>query len=58
MPDVLGVMKGTGRFIAIEVKRPGGKPEPHQQQRIDHFKAIGAISGYCWSAESALALLP
>lgn len=57
MPDVLGVLKG-GRFFAIEVKRPGGKPEPHQQQRIDHFKQLGAISGYCWSAESALALLP
>ena len=58
MPDVLGVLKGSGRFLAIEVKRPGGKPDPHQQQRIDHFKQIGAISGYCWSVESALALIP
>lgn len=57
MPDVLGVLKG-GRMFAIEVKRPGGKPDPRQQGRIDHFNAIGAVSGYCWSAESALALLP
>lgn len=58
MPDVLGILKGSGRLIAIEVKRLGGKPEPHQQKLIDHFKSIGAVSGYCWSAESALALLP
>lgn len=57
MPDVLGVLRG-GKFFAIEVKRPGGEPKPHQQKRIDHFKAIGAISGYCWSVETALALLP
>lgn len=57
MPDILGVLKG-GKFFAIECKRPGGKPEPHQQAIIDRFRLIGAISGYCWSAESALALLP
>lgn len=47
-----------GRFAEIEVKRPGGKPEPHQAERIAAIKANGGIAGYCWSAESALALLP
>ncbi len=57
MPDVLGILTG-GRFFAIEVKRPGRKPEPHQEARLEHFRKCGAIAGHCWSAESALALLP
>lgn len=58
MPDVLGVLVGTGTFFAIEVKRPGGKPDAHQEERLEHFRRCGAIAGYCWSSESALALLP
>lgn len=57
MPDVLGILNG-GRFFGIEVKRPGREPDPRQAERIAHFKAIGAVSGYCWSVESALAILP
>lgn len=47
-----------GKFAEIEVKRPGGKPEPHQAERIAAIVANGGIAGYATSAEEALALLP
>ncbi len=55
--DLTVYLKG-GKFAEIEVKRPGGKPKPHQAARIAEIRAKGGIAGYCWSAESALALLP
>lgn len=55
--DTSGMLKG-GRYFEIECKRQGEKPDPRQQERIDRIRAGGGISGYCWSAESALALLP
>ena len=55
--DITGFLQG-GRYFEIECKRPGGKPDPRQAERIATIKANGGISGYCWSAESALALLP
>jgi len=54
----LTVYLRNGRYIEIEVKRPGGKPKPHQAERIAEIRAKGGMAGYCWSAESALALLP
>jgi hypothetical protein len=54
----LTVYLRSGKFAEIEVKRPGGKPKPHQAARIADIRAKGGIAGYCWSAESALALLP
>ena len=47
-----------GRYLECEVKRPGGKPNPKQASRIEAIRAAGGLAGYCWSAESALALLP
>jgi len=55
--DISGMLRG-GAYFEIEVKRPGAKPEPHQLERIERVRAGGGISGYCWSVESAIALLP
>lgn len=54
----LTVYLKSGRYVEIEVKRPGGKPEPHQQQRIDAIRASGGIAGCATSIDEALALLP
>jgi hypothetical protein len=54
----LTVYLKSGRYIEIEVKRPGAKPAPHQAARIAEIRAQGGLAGYCWSVESALALLP
>ena len=56
--DVSGMLKGSGRYFEIEAKRPGEKPTPEQLLRIEHVRRGGGISGYFWSVESALALLP
>lgn len=56
LPDILGFTKDAelvpwssykergGQIIACEVKRPGGKPEPHQQRFLDRVKAAGGIA--------------
>ncbi len=31
MADIIGVLKPSGRYIAIEVKRPGEDPTPEQE---------------------------
>lgn len=59
LPDVCGVLLGTGRAFFIEAKRDdNAKPDALQAERLQHFRRIGAIAGVAWSAESALALLP
>ena len=42
--DIIGCLPKTGRFLAIEVKRPGGKPTPEQQQFIDTINAAGGLA--------------
>lgn len=54
----LTVYLRDGRYMEIEVKRPGKKPEPHQEARIADIKARGGLAGWCDSPEGAIALLP
>ncbi len=55
--DIKGMLVG-GRAFEIEVKRPGGAPDPRQQRRIDALRANGAVAGCATSVDEALALLP
>lgn len=55
--DITGMLVG-GRTFEIECKRPGKEPDHRQANRIEAIRKNGGVSGYCWSAESALALLP
>jgi hypothetical protein len=41
----------TGRFLAIEVKRPGGKPTPEQQQFMDMINQAGGLAFVAHSIE-------
>ena len=41
--DIIGLLPPTGRFLAIEVKRPGGKPTQEQQQFIDTINENGGV---------------
>lgn len=43
-PDVLACIKG--RFVAIEVKRPGNIPNPDQLGELRRWQAAGALA--CW----------
>lgn len=49
--DILGILRDTGRFMAIEVKVPGNKPTPHQLQFIEDVKAHGGIAFVATSIE-------
>jgi hypothetical protein len=42
--DILGVLPPSGRLLAVEVKRPGGRPTPHQQAFLDQVRAAGGVA--------------
>ena len=49
--DIIGCMPKTGRFLAIEVKRPGGKATPEQQHFIDTINQAGGLAFVARSVE-------
>lgn len=49
-PDIIGCLPG-GRFFGIEVKRPGEKPSPIQQQRANQITAAGGLMILAMSVE-------
>jgi hypothetical protein len=56
--DIIGCIPKTGRFLAIEVKRPGGKPSPEQQQFIDMINGAGGLAFLAMSVEDVISKLP
>ena len=42
VPDIVACIKG--RFVAIEVKRPGKKPEPIQEAFLESINKKGGIA--------------
>lgn len=53
-PDLLGLEPVSGRAVFIEVKRPGGKPAPHQAMFLAHLRSMGAVAFCADSVDSAL----
>lgn len=56
-PDIIGQLAGSGKFLGIEVKRPGGKVTIPQQTMIDRINAAGGLAGVCYSLEDVDKLL-
>jgi hypothetical protein len=54
-PDLLGCYQG--RTLALEVKRPGGKPTKLQAAILKKWGAAGAITGVVTSVEEVEKLL-
>ena len=54
--DISGILKG-GRAFAIEVKRPGGKPNEKQLQFLERIRAAGGIAGCATSVTEAEAII-
>lgn len=52
--DILGVLKG-GRFLAIEVKRPGGKISPAQEEFIQNINLEGGLAFVAYSIDDVIA---
>ena len=58
--DILGITddgEGRGIFIAIEVKRPGGRASREQQNYLSRIKALGGIAGIATSVLEAKEIL-
>ena len=53
-PDLLGLEPVSGRAVFIEVKRPGGKPAPHQAAFLALLRGMGAVAFWADSVDSAL----
>ncbi len=56
--DAVGVLKGSGRFIAFEVKMPGKKLTPEQLAWHRIVNESGGLAVVVHSVDEALAALP
>ena len=54
--DIIGIMP-DGRFLAIEVKKPGKKPTPEQLNFIEAIRRHGGIAGVAHGVEDLEDLL-
>lgn len=55
--DLIGVHHGSGRFLAVEVKAPRGRPTEQQTNFIDHVRMCGGLAGVARSPEDALKII-
>lgn len=55
--DLICCIAPSGRYMAIEMKRRGGKATHEQELFIEQVRQHGGLAGTCDSVESALALL-
>lgn len=53
LPDLIGQLK-DGRFLAIEVKKPGGTVTDEQARFLQFVWDNGGVSGICYDAEDAI----
>ena len=51
---IIGVIPPSGRFLAIEVKRPGGKPLAEQQQLLDTISEAGGLAFVACSVDDVI----
>lgn len=51
--DIIGCTK-DGKFLAIEVKRPGGKPSPNQVDFLQRVRQNGGIAILAYSLDDVM----
>lgn len=56
-PDVMGVVRPSGRLVGIEVKSATGRVAPAQTAWLQRMAAMGAAVGVARSAAEALAVV-
>lgn len=49
--DIIGIIKPTGRLLAIEVKKAGGKVSPEQQAFLDTVRDAGGLAIIAYSVD-------
>lgn len=55
--DIVGILPHSGRIIALEVKRPGGRVTPEQRRFLEQVGEMGGLAGVVRSVEDADRLL-
>jgi hypothetical protein len=55
--DLVGILKGSGRFVAFEVKVPGGRISPEQEAWHRVVNASGGYARVVHSVDEAMAAL-
>ena len=55
--DLIGIIKPSGRFLAIEVKTARGRLRPEQANFLRLVKAFGGVAGVARSVEEAHAIV-
>jgi len=53
--DLIGILSPSGRFVALEVKRPNGKPTEEQTLFLELVRKQGGFAAVVDSVDSALA---
>lgn len=56
-PDLVGFLRGSGRFVGIEVKALDGRLSPCQKQWAERATELGALVGVARSVAEAVAIL-
>lgn len=57
IPDIIGIIGKTGRLLAIEVKKPGGRVSPEQTVFIADINARGGFAFVAYSVDDVIAKL-
>ena len=55
--DLIGIVMPLGKFLALEVKRPGEKPSEAQAHWLALVRKAGGIAGVVTSVEEAISLV-
>lgn len=55
--DLIGMLAPQGRFLALEVKRPGEKPTKEQELFLELVRKSGGVAAVVTSVEEALAVV-
>lgn len=53
LPDIIGQLK-DGKILGIEVKTPGNKPTPIQNEQLTLMLVNNGAAGWCDSVQGAL----
>lgn len=55
--DLIGILSPGGRFVALEVKKPGEKPTEEQVKFMRHVRQMGGFAAVvCSGAEASAAV--
>jgi hypothetical protein len=55
--DLVGLLRGSGRFVALEVKAPNGKISDEQRMFLALIRQLGGVAAVVRSVEEAISAI-